>query len=131
MVSDFMASSLSVVNLQPCELNHMGHRPKMFLYMLDKLMYVYKGLGDDYNGQQIVTVEILSLMWKCYCQSKHLCQVKNLAHGHAMTQVHHGDYLWLERLAWAVFDGVLACTIPFLIIVLFVLPQYCILYHIT
>ena len=64
VVPDFMAPSLSVVNLEPCELNCMGHCPKMFLYMLDELMYVYKGLSDDFDGQQIITYEILSLVWK-------------------------------------------------------------------
>ena len=53
-VPDFMAPSLSVVKLEPVELNCMGHHPKMFLYMLDELMYVYKGLGDDFDGQQII-----------------------------------------------------------------------------
>ena len=77
----------------------MGHCPKMFLYMLDELMYVYRGLGNDYDGQQIVTFEILSLVWKHNCQCKHSCQVKNMACGDAMSCVCHGDYLWLERLA--------------------------------
>ena len=81
---DFMAPSLSVVNLESCELNGMGHHPKMFLYMLDELMYIYNGLGNDYDGQQIIAFEILSLVWEHYCRHKHSCQAKNLARGDAM-----------------------------------------------
>ena len=51
MVPNFMAPSLSVVNLEPCELNHVGHHSRMFLYMLNKLMFVYKGLCNDFDGQ--------------------------------------------------------------------------------
>ena len=107
-VPNFMAPSLNVVNLEPCELDRMGHHPKMFLYMLDELMYLYQGLGNDYDGQQIVAFEILSLAWKHYCQCKHSCQGKSMTHGDVMSCICNGDYLWLERLAWAMFGSVLA-----------------------
>ena len=37
----FTALSLNILNLEPCDLDRTGHRPKMFLYMLDELMYAY------------------------------------------------------------------------------------------
>ena len=35
-------------------------------------------------------------------------QPKSTTQGEAMPHVHHGDCLLLERLAWAIFDGILA-----------------------
>ena len=65
-VPDFTAPSHSVVILEPCELNCMGHCPKMFLYMLDEPLYVYKGLSNDFVGQQIITYEILFLQMQAF-----------------------------------------------------------------
>ena len=72
--------------------------------MLDELMYVYCGLGDNHDDQQVIAFEILSLVLRCYCSRKRMCQPKNTAHGDAMPCVHHGDYLLLERLAFWLLD---------------------------
>ena len=95
VVLNFMALSLNVVNLEPCELDRMGHHPKMFLYMLDELMYICKGLGEDHDVQQIITFEILSLAWKHYLWHKCMCQVENMTHSDAMHHICYRDWLGL------------------------------------
>ena len=108
MLLNFMAPSLNIVNLEPCQLERMDHHQKMFLYMLVELMFIYRGLGDDYDDQQIIAFKMLNLAWRHYCHHKHSCQAKSTVRGDAMHCICHGDYLGLERLAWAVYDGILA-----------------------
>ena len=105
---NFMVPSLNLLNLEPCDLTQKGHCPKMFLFMLDKLMHAYHSLSNDHDGQQVIAFEILNLASRCYCQQKHAWQPKNTTQSDAMLHICHRDYLLLERLAWAVFDGMLA-----------------------
>ena len=65
-----MALSLNILSLEPCDLERTGHQPKMFLFMLDEMMYACQGLGDNYDGQQVITFEILSLAPHWYSQCK-------------------------------------------------------------
>ena len=84
--------------------------------MLDELILIYWGLSNDYDSQQIITFEMLILAWRCYCGHKRSCQAKSTVCSDAMHHVCHGDYLGLDRLAWAVYDGVLAVSpVPTLI----------------
>ena len=105
---NFIALSLNLLNLELCNLEWMGHQPKMFLCMLGELMYAYCSLGDDHDGQQVIAFKILNLASRCYCWQKHAQQPRNTTWGDTMPCVCHGDYLLLERLAWAMFDSVLA-----------------------
>ena len=83
-------------------------QPKMFLCALDELFHVFKGVGvNDTDGQCIVAHKILSLA-SLHCtewQGKPIDPHKTMGTVSSLVDVH--DEKGLERLTWAVYDGVL------------------------
>ena len=84
-----------------------GMHLHMMLYMLDELFYVYRGVGaNDADGQRIVAYEILTVV-SLYCTEwcgnpKKACNTL----GNAYPRVNLNDVNALERLPWAIYDGV-------------------------
>ena len=59
---NFNAPSLSVVNLDEVSLFYLGHWPKMFLFLLEEMVYVYARIGaEDINGLQVMVYEVLAM----------------------------------------------------------------------
>ena len=59
---NFNAPSLSVVNLDEVSLFCLGHRPKMFLFLLEEMAYAYAHIGaEDIDGLQVMAYEVLAM----------------------------------------------------------------------
>ena len=106
---NFHAPSMSVANLDEVNLLCSGHRLKMFLFMLEEMVYMYTHVGtDDANGLWIMVYKVLAMAQMQY----HLCErstnPQDMMHGDAMSRIVLGDLAGLEKLVWAIFDGALA-----------------------
>ena len=91
----------------PIDVLRTGSHPHMLLYALDKLFYVYKGVGvNDVDGQCIVAYKILTVVLLC-CMEQRGSQKKECnTLGAAYPRVNLSDVDGLEHLAWAVYNGV-------------------------
>ena len=106
---NFNAQSLSVVNLDEVNLLHSGHCPKMFLFLLEEMAYVYAHISaEDVDGLQVMVYEVLTMAEMWYHLRKRSANPQDMTRGDAMSCVVLGDLARLERLTWAVFDGALA-----------------------
>ena len=106
---DFHAPSMSIVNLDEVNLLHLGHHPKIFLFLLEEMAYVYAHVStDDANGLQVMAYEVLAMAEMWYCLCKRSANPQDMMRGNAMFHVVLGDLAGLERLSWAIFDGALA-----------------------
>ena len=91
----------------PIDVLRTGSHPCMLLYMLDELFYVYKGVGGkDVDRQCVVAHKILKIALfhctECHGSQKKECNTL----GAAYPRVNLSDMDGLERLTWAVYDGV-------------------------
>ena len=57
---NFNAPSLSVVNLDEVSLFHLGHQPKMFLFLLEEMAYTHIST-EDVDGLQVMAYEVLAM----------------------------------------------------------------------
>ena len=109
---NFNALSLSVVNLDEVSLFRSGHRPTMFVFSLEEMAYTYARIGaEDVNGLCVMVYEVLAMAEMRYCLHKRSANPQDMMRGDAMSRVVLGDLSRLERLAWAMFDGVLAAGV--------------------
>ena len=87
--------------------------PKMLLYALDELFHVFTGVGaNNLNGQCVVAYEILSFA-SLHCmeqRGKPINPCKTCRNTSSMVDV--DDQKGLERLTWAIYDGVLLPSSP-------------------
>ena len=110
---NFNTPSLSVVNLDEVSLFHLGHRPTVFLFLLEKMAYAYAHIGtEDVDGLQVMVYEVLTMAEMQYHLCKRSANPQVMMWGDAMSHVVLGDLSGLERLVWAMFDGVLAAGAP-------------------
>ena len=106
---NFQAPSLSVVNLDEVNLLCLGHHPKMFLFLLEEMAYVYTRIStEDIDGLQIMAYEVLAMAEMQYHLHKRSTNPQDMTQGDAMSRVVLGDLAGLEKLVWAIFDGALA-----------------------
>ena len=96
--------------LAPMDKECMGSYPKMFLYALDELLYVYQCI-DNTDTQCVIAFKILSFasdrcMEWCDGRPKPECDT----FGPAMPHVNLGDIKNLERLTWEVLGSLLALS---------------------
>ena len=111
--SNFNALSLSVVNLDEVSLFRSGHWPKMFLFLLEEMAYMYARIGtEDVDGLQVMAYEVLAMAEMQYRLCKRSTNPQDMTRGDAMSRVVLGDLSRLERLMWAVFDRVLVAGVP-------------------
>ena len=86
---------------------HEGYRPKMLLYSLDKLFYIYDQVKchRGIDEKLVVVYEILSLAM-LHCTE---CQGWVEKHGmpDAVSQMNLNDTCHLKHLTWAIYDGAL------------------------
>ena len=110
---NFNALSLSIVNLDEVSLFYSGHWPKMFLFLLEEMAYMYAHIStEDVNGLQVMAYEVLTMAEIRYHICKRSANPQDMMRGNAMSCVVLGDLSRLERLVWAVFDGVLVAGVP-------------------
>ena len=82
-----------------------GYRPKMLLYALDKLFYVYAQIKNSQRAD-----DKLVLAYEILCISANHCmdwqnRVKKTGVPNALALLNMADVRHLERLTWAVYDG--------------------------
>ena len=116
-ISDFYAPAYTWDNPpDTCLTLREGHRPKMFLWMLEEFAFILCHLRkDDQDGAMVLGHELLLLARSC-CRRKRgsrrpgatlldklpTCSYQTLEHA-----MFAPDTIQLERLAWAVFDNVM------------------------
>ena len=106
---NFHAPSMSVINLHEVNLLHSGHRPKMFLFLLEEMAYVYTHVSaDDADGLWVMAYKVLAMAEMQYHLCKRSANPQDMTQGNAMSRVVLGDLARLERPVWAIFDGALA-----------------------
>ena len=99
-----------------CLTLHKGHRPKMFLWMVEELAFIQCRLPKDDRDGALVLGHELPLLACSHCRRKRgscragatplerLTACSFLTLGHAVLVP---DTIQLERLAWAVFDNII------------------------
>ena len=99
---------MSTVNLDKVNLLRSGHHPKMFLFLLEEMVYAYTRVNaDDVDGLQVMVYEVLAMDEMWYRLHKRSTNPQDMTRGDAMSRVVLGDLAGLEKLTWAVFDGAL------------------------
>ena len=105
---NFHAPSMSVVNLDEVNLLHLGHHLKMFLFLLEEMVYVYAHISaDDVDGMWVMAYEVLAMAEMWYRLCKRSTNPQDMIGGDAMSRVVLGDLTGLEKLMWVVFDRAL------------------------
>ena len=84
-----------------------GYHPKMLLYVLDKLFYIYVQVKNSWRAD-----DKLVLAYEILCISANQCTdwwngVENTSMPDALALLNLNDAHHLEHLAWAVYDGAL------------------------
>ena len=84
-----------------------GYHPKMLLYVLDELFYIYVQVKNSWRADNK-----LVLAYKILCISANCCtnqwnRVKKTGVPDALALLNVEDVRHLEHLAWAVYDGTL------------------------
>ena len=85
-----------------------GYRPKMLLYALDELFYIYdqvKHHRGGVNEKLVVAYEIVSLSMLCCTECRGWVEKHSMLD--TMSQVNLNDTHHLECLTWAIYDGAL------------------------
>ena len=83
-----------------------GYRPKMLLYMLNKLFYVCSQIKNSHRDDKVV------LAYEILCISSNRCtdqcnRIEKMGISDALALLNIEDTRHLEHLAWAVYDGAL------------------------
>ena len=96
---NFHAPSMSIVNLDEVNLLHLGHHPKMFLFLLEEMVYMYTHVGtDDIDGLWVMVYEVLTMVEMWYHLCKRSTNPQDMMQGDAMSCVVLGDLTRLEKL---------------------------------
>ena len=106
-IPPFKTPTLQKGMLWPEESMRDGYRPKMLLYVLDELFYIYTQIK---NSQRVDDKVVLA--YEILCISTNPCMdwqngVEKTGVPDALALLNVVDVCHLERLAWAVYDGVL------------------------
>ena len=103
----FKMPTIQCLTLWNKDVLHEGYQPKMLLYALGELFYIYDQVKHHRGVDEklVVAYEILSLTALCCTE----CQGWVEKHGmlDAMSQVSLNDTHHLKHLTWAVYDGAL------------------------
>ena len=104
-----------------CMMRHEGHRPKMFLWMVEEFIYILECLRkEDRDGRMVLGHKLLLLVCSRYCskrgEGRGLCCASALSINHlpACSPDTLECIIWaskdtilLECLTWAVYDNLL------------------------
>ena len=106
-VASFKMPTMQHGTLQNEDVLHKGYRPKMLLYTLDELFYIYDQVKHHrgIDEKLVVAYDILGLT-VLHC-TEHRGGVKKQGMPDALSQINLNDTCHLEHLTWAVYDGAL------------------------
>ena len=84
-----------------------GYRPKMLLFALDELFYIYSQIKNLWRADEkiVLTYEILCISANWCTDRQH--RFKKTGVPNALTLLNKNDTRYLKRLMWAVYDGAL------------------------
>ena len=106
-VPPFKMLSMHVGSLRHEEVMHDGYRPKMLLFALDKLFYIFDQIKKQRRADEkiVVTYEMLCLSAQWCTEQCHRVEKTGMPDALSLLNVDNAHHL--EHLAWAVFDGAL------------------------
>ena len=83
-----------------------GYHPKMLLYTLDELFYVYALIKNAQRDDKVV------LAYEILCIAANRCtdwhnRIEKMGIPDALALLHLKDACYLEHLMWAIYDGTL------------------------
>ena len=59
---NFNVPSLSIVNLDEVSIFRLGQRPKMFLFLLEEMVYTYTCIStEDIDGLKVMAYEVFTM----------------------------------------------------------------------
>ena len=105
-VPPFKTLTLNKGTLQAAEIMRNGYHPKMLLYALDELFFIYAQIKDSPQDERVV------LAYEILCISSNRCTnrrngVEQTGVPNALALLNTEDTRHLECLAWAIYDGTL------------------------
>ena len=103
----FKIPSMQLSSLRHEEVMHDGYRPKMLLFTLDELFYIF-----DQIRRQRSTDEKIVVAYEILCLSTQRCTerwhgVEKTGMPNALSLLNVNDVRHLEHLTWAVYNGML------------------------
>ena len=106
-IPPFKTPTLNKETLQPEDSMRDGYHPKMLLYALDELFYIYAQIKNSrrVDGKLVLTYEILCISANRCTDRQNGGEKTGVPDALALTNVN--DVRHLEHLAWAVYDGAL------------------------
>ena len=106
-VTSFKTPTMQHLTLWNEDILHEGYRPKMLLYALDELFYIYDQVKchRGVDEKLVVAYEILGLAMLC-C-TEHRGGVEKHSVPDAMLQINLNDTHHLKRLTWAIYNRAL------------------------
>ena len=84
-----------------------GYHPKMLLYALDELFYIYEQVKNSRRADDklVLAYEILCISANCCTDQRNRIEKTGVPDALALLNVN--DVCHLEHLAWVVYDGIL------------------------
>ena len=106
-IPPFKMLTLDKETLQAKDSMRGGYHPKMLLYMLDELFYVYTQVKNSQrlDKKLVLAYEILCISANHCTDQRNRIEKTSMPDAFALLNVE--DIHHLEHLAWAVYDGVL------------------------
>ena len=106
-VPPFKTLSMQIGSLHHKGMMHDGYRPKMLLFTLDELFYIFDQIKKQQRADEkiVVAYEILCLSVQWCTDQWH--RVEKTSMPNALSLLNVNNTCHLECLAWAVYDGVL------------------------
>ena len=106
-ITSFKMSSMQCGTLWNEDVLCEGYRPKMLLYALDKLFYIYDQVKHHrgINERLVVVYEILGLAVLCCMECRDGVEKQGMPD--AVSQINLNNACHLEHLALAIYDGAL------------------------
>ena len=105
-VPPFKTPTLNKGTLRAKESMRDGYHPKMLLYLLDKLFYVYAQIKNSQRDEKVV------LAYEIFCISANRCTdrcngIEKMGVPDALALLNVEDAQHLKHLTWAMYDGAL------------------------
>ena len=106
-ITAFKMLSMQIGSLHHEEVMCNGYRPKMLLFALDKLFYIFDQVKKQWRVDEkiVVAYEILCLSTQRCTKRQH--RVEKTSMPDALSLLNVDDTRHLEYLTWAVYDGAL------------------------
>ena len=105
-VPPFKTPTLNKGMLQAAEIMRDGYPPKMLLYTLDELFFVYAQIRDSPRDERVVLAYEILCILSIRCTGR-WNRVEQMGVPDALALLNTEDARHLECLAWAIYDGAL------------------------